>query len=129
MSCEYNDFEKEWEYQQGSLMLKSDNHSPEWRKSIAKHFWDHQQKRIELLESELKKEREAVDFYATKSNWIRKPVHARQFPPITAWETEITHLDYHEGWTSEGPAHRVYTGGKLARTRKAERKIDLTKDK
>ncbi len=34
-----NNFDQEWELQQGSLMLKSTNNELEWKKQIAWHFW------------------------------------------------------------------------------------------
>lgn len=33
------EFEDEWEWQQGSLMLKEINQGLEWKKAVAEHFW------------------------------------------------------------------------------------------
>lgn len=33
-------FENEWEFQTGSLMLKTENDDKEWKKVIARHFFD-----------------------------------------------------------------------------------------
>jgi len=47
-------FEEMWEYQLGSLMLKEECDSLLWKKTVARVFWDQQQKKLDTVNKENK---------------------------------------------------------------------------
>jgi len=53
-------FEEMWDYQIESQMLKEDNNSHIWKKTVARFFWDEQQRKIEKLKKANKLAYEAL---------------------------------------------------------------------
>ena len=55
-----DEFEKEWESQQGALMLKEKHPELEWRKTVAWHFWQAKDKIAKAENEKLKKQNEIL---------------------------------------------------------------------